>query len=311
MSYRLFNTFNVNSFAVRSWDIKDKIICFAADNCNTNFGGANRNGTNNVFAVLKQKLQRGLFGIGCSAHVTHNAFDAGCDKIPVPIEAVVVTIYKHFHIFTVRVETLKDFCRDADIEYETLTKHSHVRFLTLLPAVSKVIRLFEPLKEFFAKSTACPDVISKFFTDQNSLFWMHFIENQLELSNEYIKKMETRNDTSFEVAGSIQILLMKLENRKKLYFVPSKARDILNTRSNEAKTRIRREIDEFYETTINYLRAWSAALDGTEKLSWMNLRQPLAWESISASIEFMKTKLGSHVMNQISGKFDILILIRN
>jgi hypothetical protein len=32
------------------------------------------------------------------------------------------------------------------------------------------------------------------------LFWMNFIESQLGLSNEYIKEMETRNDTSFSVA---------------------------------------------------------------------------------------------------------------
>lgn len=126
----------------RSWNIKDKICAFAADNCNTNFGGINRKGEHNVFYRLKQELGRDIVGVGCASHVIHNAFDSACDQLPINIEALAVNIFKHFKLHTLRVEALKDFCVDAKVEYEKLVSHSGSRFLSLCPAIQKVYKLF-------------------------------------------------------------------------------------------------------------------------------------------------------------------------
>lgn len=124
--------------AGKEWKIDDKVIALSADNCPTNFGGVSRRGQNNVFARLKQNLGREIIGIGCAAHIIHNAFDHACDQLPVEMEQIVVNVHKHFHIHTIRVENLKELCDDAGVQYEKLTNHSGTRFLTLLPAVSKV-----------------------------------------------------------------------------------------------------------------------------------------------------------------------------
>lgn len=124
------------------WKVDEKVIAFSADNCPTNFGGVARRGTNNVFARLKGELGRDIVGIGCVAHIIHNAFDSACDQLPIDIEPLVVNIYKHFHIHTLRVETLKELCNEVGTQYEKLTSHSGTRFLTLLPAVTKVNATF-------------------------------------------------------------------------------------------------------------------------------------------------------------------------
>lgn len=124
--------------AGRIWKISDKICAFAADNCNTNFGGIHRQGKNNVFFRLKQELGREIVGVGCASHIIHNAFDSACDQLPINIEAFAVNIYKHFRLHTVRVETLKNFCDEADVEYMKLVSHSGSRFLSLYPAIQKV-----------------------------------------------------------------------------------------------------------------------------------------------------------------------------
>lgn len=128
----------------RSWNIADKICAFAADNCNTNFGGVNRNGENNVFFRLKQELGRDIVGVGCASHIIHNAFDSACDQIPINIESLAVNFFKHFRLHTLRVESLKDFCDHAEVEYTKLVSHSGSRFLSLHPAVQKVRKMFKP-----------------------------------------------------------------------------------------------------------------------------------------------------------------------
>lgn len=124
--------------AGKDWKIEQKVVAFGADNCPTNFGGVARRGENNVFARLKQSLGRKIIGVGCAAHIIHNSYDTACDQLPVDIEPIVVNVYKHFHIHTLRVEILKEVCDDAGVQYEKLTNHSGTRFLTLLPAVSNV-----------------------------------------------------------------------------------------------------------------------------------------------------------------------------
>lgn len=66
----------------RKWKLENKLIAFSADNCPTNFDGITRRGENNVFSRLKQVLGHGIVGIGCAAHIIHNAFDAACDQLP-------------------------------------------------------------------------------------------------------------------------------------------------------------------------------------------------------------------------------------
>lgn len=224
--------------SVKEWKLEPKVVCLGADNCNTNFGGQNRTGLNNVFYHLKQKLNHGLIGIGCCAHIVHNGFCAGCDKIPLEIEGIVVKIYRHFHIYTKRVESLKEFCAKADVDFEMVTKHSRTRFLSLLPGAEKINKMYEPLKDYFKNAEDCPQLIQKFFNDPHSRFWLNFLEYQLSLSNECVKEIETKNDASFAVSESLQMLLMKLENRKNLNIIPRKARDEYNNMPSKSKEEI-------------------------------------------------------------------------
>lgn len=122
----------------KNWKIDDKIIAFGADNCPANFGSSERNPGKNVFTRLKDAFKRKIVGIGCVSHIFHNAFDTACDQLPIFVEPLVVNVYKHFHIYTSRCELLQEFCSDTDVNYTNLVNHSGTRFLSLLPAVSKV-----------------------------------------------------------------------------------------------------------------------------------------------------------------------------
>ncbi|KAM3862309.1 interphotoreceptor matrix proteoglycan 2 [Diretmus argenteus] len=58
------------------------------DNTNTNFGGLNRAGRVNVHTKVKDSLQREVIGLGCPAHIIHNATRTALGLIPLDVEVL-------------------------------------------------------------------------------------------------------------------------------------------------------------------------------------------------------------------------------
>lgn len=158
--------------------ITNKIVGFCGDNCPTNFGNSVRGGRNNVYYRLKQS-NPSLIGVGCSAHIVHNAMKHACLLLPVNIEYIVVTIYSHFYINTVRVEALKSLCESIGTEYTKLLGYAKTRFLALGPAIGSILKLFEPLREYFLELRRCPPNLREFFTAPFSRLWLLFVKEQV------------------------------------------------------------------------------------------------------------------------------------
>jgi hypothetical protein len=157
-----------------------KIVGFSADNCPTNFGSREHQGENNVYYRLKQVIPR-LLGIGCSAHISHNTLKHACDCLPIDVECIVVKIYSHFYIHTVRVEALKAMCELSEIEYSQLLGYANTRFLALGKAIRSILKLFEPLKLYFFGLKRCPPIIKSFFESPLSKLWFLFVQDQVKL----------------------------------------------------------------------------------------------------------------------------------
>lgn len=159
-------------------EIGEKIVGFCADNCPTNFGSSERGGCNNVFYRLRQ-WRPSLIGIGCAAHIVHNALKASCDELPFDIECLVVKIYSHFYIYTVRVEALKEICDMDNVEYAKLLGYGKTRFLALGPAIGSILKVFEALRTYFLELRRCPTIIKNFFRNPLSKLWLLFVKDQV------------------------------------------------------------------------------------------------------------------------------------
>lgn len=153
-------------------------MCFCADNAKVNFGGESRGGENNVYYRLKETFPH-LIGVGCVAHIEHNALKHACDVMPFDVECVIVKVYSHFYRNTVRVTALKKFCDDADTEYSKLLGYSATRFLALGPAAQRILELFEILKDYFANLKKGERMLKEFFNERSSKFWLYFIFEQV------------------------------------------------------------------------------------------------------------------------------------
>ena len=130
-------------------DLRQKVVGLSADNTNTNFGGASRKGKCNVFTKLQSELPRELLGIGCSAHILNNCIKSACDRLPIDIESVLIKVYGYSKIHTVRAANLKHFCEESQVEYKKILGYCCTRWLSLMPAVERVLQMYEPLKAYF------------------------------------------------------------------------------------------------------------------------------------------------------------------
>ncbi|KAL4147793.1 hypothetical protein QTP88_002142 [Uroleucon formosanum] len=77
---------------LNNFNLTEKIISYSADNTNTNFGGLQRKGKNNVFIKLKETLNREILGMGCYAHIIHNSIQCASDCLPIDIESIIICV---------------------------------------------------------------------------------------------------------------------------------------------------------------------------------------------------------------------------
>ena len=92
---------------LEKFHLTGKIMAVCGDNCNKNFGGAGRKGTNYVFSKPKTSLQLNICGVCCAAHILHNGLHYSAVILSIDIRSIVNKILQYPHIYTVRVEELK------------------------------------------------------------------------------------------------------------------------------------------------------------------------------------------------------------
>jgi hypothetical protein len=72
----------------------------------------------------------------------------------VDIEPVVNKIFQYFHIYTLRVEELTEFCTFVDTEHKQVLGFVKTTWLSIEPAVDRVIEMYERLKSYFCHRTS-------------------------------------------------------------------------------------------------------------------------------------------------------------
>lgn len=148
---------------LRTLKIEKKKIALSADNTNTNFEGIVRRGKNNLFTHLNGNIENNMIGIGCSAHILNNAIQSASDTLPIDLQLIISKIFQHFYFYSVRVNTLKEFCEFVNSDYKTILGHSKTRWLSLHPALTRLIEIFWSIKIIFSFNRKMPICPQNFF----------------------------------------------------------------------------------------------------------------------------------------------------
>lgn len=156
-----------------------------------NFVGKARRGINNVFTKLNEHFNQKNIGVGCAAHILHNTIQTASDLLTVDVENIIAKMYSYFSTYTVCVESLKDFCESAEIEYKRILGYTMVS--SFLPAVENILKIYEPLKSYFLSQDKGPRMLQFFFENDTSQIWLQFIHNQATLFHNAVKIIEGGN----------------------------------------------------------------------------------------------------------------------
>ncbi|XP_074838051.1 uncharacterized protein LOC142004355 isoform X2 [Carettochelys insculpta] len=279
---------------IEKHSLGEKLVGLCANTANANFGGAKCAGNNHVWRKLQVKLGKKIFGIGCGAHVVHNCLQAAADCLPIDLESFALKVYKYFHIYSVRVEELREFCQFVHLEYSKLREHSSTQFLSLGPALERILLTFDGLKAYFLSQDKCPTLLKKVFDDPCTKLWLAFATKQIGIFQKTAEAIEKSDASLTEVALHIRALQNNLAERLRERFVTSHTKVLLQSlvegeEMNEQE--FYDAVDNFYSTSLMYLGHWKPAFECTEKLEWALLRSMPVWDDIQSSVAICCTRI--------------------
>ncbi|XP_055913202.1 uncharacterized protein LOC129946862 [Eupeodes corollae] len=280
---------------LKKLNISSKCIAMSGDNCNTNFGGCKRAGKNNVFYKLKMNGLSNLIGIGCPAHILHNNIQFGFDGLSLDVDSVVMKIYNHFSIYTVRSEKLKSFCESVQIEYKKLLSHSKTRWLSLFPAVERILQMFEGLKTYFLSMDSPPLVLKNFFENDINEAYLWFFHSLMYFYSEQIGALEREKNSILETLEKIHTVQKVLKERISEKFIPLKVKEIFkkivaNGGNRNEVLNIEQNLVEVYARCLKYLQSWCDSLDEFNCFIWMNFNKVPEWNDIQNSLLYLGEK---------------------
>lgn len=284
---------------IQIFDISRKVVAFGGDNTNACFGGVNRNeGGNNIFTHLKKQLPNGngLIGVGCPAHVLHNTLQRGADSSNVDVQVIVMKIFNHFSIYSKRVNELKELCDYVSVKYQDLLSHSKTRWLSLLPAIERILKLFSPLKAYFLSSESCPKILKDFFQNELSEAYLWFLHSQMSVFYSSIMKLERERNSICEGSCILDNVINKLKDRGDSNFLSISVKGCLKDKPESLVNSFKEETKIFYSICYAYIQKWMPAFRDLNCFSWMILDEVPEWGNVEKSLEFL-IKSGHTLIN--------------
>lgn len=139
----------------------DQVSAYSADNANVNFGIRH-----SVFQMLQLRNEN-IFKANCSNHIVHNAMKFALDKLDIDVENIVLKIYNHFSVSAKRRDELKSFFEFVHLQWSEILRHVPTRWLSLTPAMSRLLQNWMAIKSYFQSISDCPKALANVFLNED------------------------------------------------------------------------------------------------------------------------------------------------
>lgn len=192
-----------------------------------------------------------------------------------------------------RTESLKSFHAFLNIEYRELLRHVPTRWLSLLPAIERLLSNWPALRAYFIEEgeEECSTIIWEAFKEENSLplCYCYFLHNAMQIFNNNIKVLESDFVTSTELHDIMVDIRLKITNRKNDKFFGSSVRELLTKLNEKDRALFYREADIFFQRCLDYLNRWYD-FENSEfsKLSVLSMKTPITWDNLKDLADDLK-----------------------
>lgn len=229
----------------------NNISCYCADNASVNFGK-----NNSVFTELK-KGNSNLIAMGCNAHILHNTAKKASNALKYDIESTVIKIYNEFSSSTKKTTLLKEFFEWAETEWLEILRHVPTRWLTLLPAIERLILNFKPIKSYFMSQNSISPLLRLFFEDDLALAYLGFLMNVFSTFQPILKQLQDDGPLIVELFDIMEKLRTSLIEKESQEFYGHIARtELRNSCNDEGVRRFKTDAKNLFYIAINYLEKW-------------------------------------------------------
>jgi hypothetical protein len=197
------------------------VSAYSADNASINFGKHN-----GVYKKLCASNEH-ILPAGYPAHILHNTAKKACDAMDYDVESLILKVYNHFSISAKRVAQLKEMFDFVDIEWAQLLRHVPTRWLSLFPAIDRLLKNWPAVKAYFQTigKEETPPIIWRFIGDENGeaedestpslpVLYMYFLQNCLPVFQTAILALERTNIVAVEVFEIVSTVREKLLKRQ-------------------------------------------------------------------------------------------------
>lgn len=187
----LFNHI-IGFFKTHNIDYKKNLIGFGGDGANVIMGV-----NHSVSKLLKDECPN-IFILKCICHSFHLCASYACKELPSAVEDLICDIYNFIQKSPKRISQFQSLQKIYDFKPHKILHPCQTRWLSLLPAVSRIREQYEVLKHFFRdkacdredKSLAAAS-ISMHLNNPETLLYLNFLEFVLPFFNDLNKLLQS------------------------------------------------------------------------------------------------------------------------
>ena len=175
------------------------------------------------------------------------------------------------------------------MDYSKVLGYSNTRWLALLPTIKRVLKLFNPLKAYFASIPKCPVVLQNFFSDPTSEAWLYFVHAQAAYFQSSIVRIEGEKVLAVQSAIVLDELSRGLRSRREQVFIPTAVTACLKSVDDQKAEDFKRRCIEFYSSCEQYLQPWFEHYQPLLRHDWVLLRKSPEWVPVQETAVFIES----------------------